>query len=329
MAGVSLTSLLSSLHFVDLYIGEDYCDIKGLDGSSATRLSAPLHLVGHVNEFRKVCRETYTAQGEPEFSIVVDDVLFRVTAMMDVMNKDVFILRRSSAEIRPLANIGLSPALTQLVLGRDTRGLVLCVGEMAAGKSSTIASMFTSRLALLGGIGIAIEDPPETKMNGEHGKGRCIQVRASRNNGGYREQMIRAVRSGADVILIGEIREDVTAFEVAQAGINGHLIFSTMHAGNIIQGIERYATKCRVMTSNANEILAEGLAAIFWQELQKVPKQEGNGFSTRLVSKSLILDDENGQSARSKIREGKFHQLVHEIDEQARRLVWQGKANRG
>lgn len=325
-----MTSLLSTLHFVDLYIGDGYCDIKGLEGSKASRVPAPDYLQAQIAELRLRCQETYELQQEPEFSIIVDDVMFRVTAMMDVLNKDVFILRRSSAEIRPLNRIGLSPALTQFVLDRDTRGLVLCVGEMAAGKSSTVASMFKERLTTHGGIGLAIEDPPETKLNGEHGIGRCIQVRASRKNGGYREQLTRAVRSGADMVLIGEIRDEDTAFQVAQASINGHLILSTMHAGNIVQGIERFATYCKARTSNANEILSDGLAAVFWQELEKVPRQGvDGGFSTRLKSEALILVGPNGQSARSKIREGKFHQLIQEIQEQGRRNVWQGNGNRG
>ena len=325
-----MTSLLSGLHFVDLYIGEDYCDIKGLEGSLTSRVPAPSEFQQQIDELRCRCRETHDVQQEPEFSIVVDDVMFRVTAIMDVFNADIFILRRSSAEIRPLNRIGLSPALTQFVMDRDTRGLVLCVGEMAAGKSSTVASMVKERLTQHGGIGIAIEDPPETKLNGVHGKGRCIQVRASRKNGGYGEQLLRALRSGADLILIGEIRDNDTAFQVAQASINGHLIYSTMHAGNIVQGIERFTTLCKSRTPNANEILADGLAAIFWQELEKVPKQgDGGGFSTRLMSRALILSGPNGQSARSKIREGKFHQLVQEIEEQGRRNVWQGNGNRG
>lgn len=319
----SPNSVLSKLHFVDLYIGEDYCDIKGLQGADAARVQAPLHLMDTVKHLRELCHETYTKQEEPEFSIIFDDVMFRVTAMADVMNKEVFILRRSTAEIRNLNRIGLSPALTQFIMHRETSGLVLCVGEMAAGKTSSIASMFKERLVEHGGIGLAIEDPPETKLNGEHGKGRCIQVRASRKNGGYREQLIRAVRSGADMILVGEIRDEDTAFQAAQASINGHLIMSTMHGGSIIKGIERYATYCKSKTENAYGILADGLAAVFWQGLEKVPKQGGNGFSIRLQSEYLILNGPDGQSARSKIREGKFHQLVQEIEEQKSRNVWQ------
>lgn len=318
-----ISSVLSKIKFVDLYIGEEYCDIKGLEGSSDSRASAPLHLKDAIADLRKHCKEVYAEQEEPEFSVVVDDVLFRVTAMTDVMNKDVFILRRSTAEIRSLDKIGLNPVLARFALDPQTRGTILCVGDMAAGKTSTIASMYKERLERLGGIGLCIEDPNETPLNGEFGKGRSIQVRASRKNGGYREQLIRAVRSGADQILIGEIRDEPTAFEVAQSGINGHIIFTTMHAGDVVQGVERFATKCAVMTEKANALIAEGLSAVFWQGFERVPRQGGNGYSNRLVSKMLILTGNEGQGARAKIREGKFHLLVQEIDEQNRRSFWQ------
>lgn len=319
---MSVVESVAQLQFVDLYVGESYCDIKGLEGESASLVPAPSILKEHIDEIRQRCKATFHEEEEPEFSLVVDNVMFRVTALRDVLNDDVFILRRSSAQIRPLRTIGLNPFLTEFVLDKDTRGTILCLGEMAAGKSSTIASMLVERLSQQGGIAVAVEDPPETNLNGTHGKGRCIQVRASRKNGGYREQMIRAMRSGADMMLIGEIRDEETAFQVAQAGINGHMILSTMHAGNIIQGIERFATYCRAKTTNANDLLADGLAAVFWQDLEKVPRT-GGGYNKRLVSRSLILSGNEGSSARSKIRAGKFDNLINEIEEQSRKAAWQ------
>lgn len=318
-----MTSLITQLNFVDLYLGDGYTDIKGLAGSQTIRSPAPAHIIPETEHIRELCFKTYAEQEESEFSIIFDNVMYRVTQMVDVMNKDVFILRRSSAEIRPYKQIGLSPKVLEFALGKDTRGLILVVGEMAAGKSSTAASLFSARLFAHGGIGLAIEDPPETKLNGEHGIGRCIQVRASRKNGGYREQLIRAVRSGADSILIGEIRDEDTAYQAAQAGINGHLIYSTLHAGSIRQAIERILTLLKSKAANANDLLAAGLAGIVHQRLEHVPRQGGEGgFSTRLISESLIFSQEVEQSARSKIREGKVHQLQQEIDEQRQRNIW-------
>lgn len=234
-----MTASFSQLKFVDLYIGEDYCDFKGLDGSENIRTPVPPHLLGEVQVLKAECLKVFVQHEEPEFAIIHDEVMFRVTQLLDVRAQNVFVLRKSSAQVRPHTSLGLSQAVTTVALSKATRGLVLVVGEMASGKTTTIASLFKERLTLHGGIGVAIEDPPETRLDGIHGTGRCLQVPASRKNGGYREQLIRAVRSGADAILLGEIREEDTAFQVAQAGINGHLIYSTMHAGSLVQGLER------------------------------------------------------------------------------------------
>lgn len=319
----SLPTMLAKLNFVDLYIGEDYCDIKGLDGAKDTLSPASLGLLNDVGVFRDRCQETYEAQGEPEFSVMIDGILFRGTALTDVLNKTIFTLRRSTAEIRPLDSIGLSPAVTRLVLDPRMRGLILVAGEMGVGKTSTLASMFRARVMEHGGLGIAIEDPNETVLNGQHGKGRIIQVRASRKNGGYREQLLCALRTGADEILIGEIRDEAAAFEVAQASVNGHMIFSTIHGTSIEHALERFSTKCQVMTPNANGLLADGLTAVVWQNLEKVPRQQPNtGYSKRLVSKVLMVAGDT--AVMSKIRDGKFHQLAQDIEEQTRRTVWQG-----
>lgn len=313
---------LSDIQFVDLYIGEDYCDITGLSGEESKRVAAPDSLHGQIRDLRKQCRQIYEAQQEPEFALIAGEHIYRVTVMNDVMNEDVFILRRSTAVIRPLASLGFNPQLVDTILDKDTRGLIIVAGEMAAGKTSTAASIVSERLKRHGGIAIAIEDPPETKLNGLHGNGRCIQVRASRKNGGYEEQIIRAMRSGADMILIGEIRDCATAALVMQASINGHFIISTVHAGGITQTIERVQAFTLPKHSNANEILADGLSVVIWQEIEKVRSTQdaGSNMVARLRIQSLILSASNG--ARQKIRKGQVDQLMHDVDEQAKQNTW-------
>src|SRR5260363_303075 len=110
------TQKISALEFVDLYIGEEYCDIKGLAGASASRVGAPDELKDQINALRQQCQVIYRAQQEPEF---------------------VFILRRSCAQIRPLATLGLAPHVMRALLEPQTRGLILIAGEMGTGKTST------------------------------------------------------------------------------------------------------------------------------------------------------------------------------------------------
>lgn len=313
---------LADIEFVDLYIGDDYCDITGLSGEEDKRVAAPESLHAQIKDLRKQCRQIYEAQQEPEFALIVGEQLYRVTVMNDVMNEDVFILRRSSAEIRSLDGLGLNPQLMDVILDKNTRGLIMVGGEMAAGKTSTAASIISARLKRHGGIAIAIEDPNETKLNGLHGNGRCIQVRASRKNGGYEEQIIRAMRSGADMILIGEIRESSTAALVMQASINGHFIVSTGHAGSIPQVVERLQAFTLPKYPNANELLADGLSVVIWQEIEKVPGNQAADSKpvVRLRIKSLVLSASN--SARQKIRKGQVDQLIHDVEEQATQNTW-------
>lgn len=310
----------AEVEFVDLYIGPDFCDIKGLEGAEALRVPAPENLADDISKLRRQCREIYEAQREPEFALIFGDRIYRVTTVNDVMNDDVFVLRRSSAAIRPLSALGLSPPLVQLLMDPRTTGLVLISGEMGAGKTSTAASVITERLRRHGGIAMAIEDPPETKLNGLHGSGRCIQTRASRKNGGYQEQIMRAIRSGADMILIGEIRDNETAGEVLRASINGHFIVSTIHAGNIVQAVERLQAFTLPRYTNANEILADGLSVVVWQELQKVGGGAGQAPGVRLRAQSLMVSSSSG--ARQKIRKGQIDQLMHDVDEQSKQAAW-------
>jgi twitching motility protein PilT len=310
---------ISQIEFVDLYIGETYCDIKGFPGAAATRVPAPVELEDQIDALRRQCREHFADNGEPEFSLIVDDVVFRVTEMNDVTGGEVYVLRRSGAHIRQLATLGLAPHVMKAVLDQDAKGLILIAGEMGAGKTSTAASIVVQRLVLHGGIAIAVEDPPETKLNGLHGNGRCIQVQASRRSGGYQEHMVRAMRSGADMILIGEIRDEDTAYQALKASINGHTIVSTIHAGDIPQAIERLQTLCSERTANAYNILAEGLTVVIWQALEKF--QRGSGTASRLVVKALVLGND-AQGIRSKIRKGQIAQIKQDIEDQSQQAAW-------
>lgn len=315
---------ISEVSFVDLYLGDGFCDITGLDGAGH-RMPAPASLGNELELLRKECKRICEAEGEAEFSLLVDGTIFRGTALEDVANKDVFILRRSAASILPVQSIGFSPMVLKELLRKDMKGLILFAGEMGAGKTSTLASVLNARLERHGGIAIAIEDPPETNLNGLHGEGRCIQVRASRKNGGYKEQMRRAMRSGADTILVGEIRDNEPAMEAVKGSINGHLLMATIHAGSPIEAIERLQTFCNgAGASNTNEILADGLAMVIWQTMERMkmpdtPRQTGRHVP-RIRSEFLIVRERTG--VKTKIRKGLLDQLVHDVSEQSTQMAW-------
>jgi Tfp pilus assembly pilus retraction ATPase PilT len=316
---------IGDLSFIDLYLGDQFCDITGYNGV-AGRAPVPPYLEGDISELRAACKMQHAEVGDDEFSLTVDSHVYRVSAYRDVDGRQVFALRRSAACLRPLNSLGFGAPLLGILMAREQRGLVLICGEMASGKTSTAASVVVERLKRYGGVCMAIEDPPETALNGIQGQGRCIQVPVTRRTG-YKEMLARAMRSGAGMILVGEIRDEETAIEVLRASINGHYIIATIHAGSVVQGIERLQTLCLARSPNTNAILADGLAAVVWQSRETVPGRQGQGSvgGTRVRAEFLLVHDQ--PTVKARIKNGAIASLEQDAKEQSARLAWAAANN--
>jgi Tfp pilus assembly pilus retraction ATPase PilT len=318
---------LARTPFVDLYLGADFADMTGLCGAPERR-PAPPELAAEMVQLRAMCMKKVSEGGGDEFSLAIAGVVYRVSAFTDVAASSVFVLRRSPAGLRPLASLGLPASLTHRLLARDMRGLVLVAGEMGAGKTSTAATLIVEWLKSNGGMAFALEDPPETPLNGVHGAGRCIQVPIRRKAGGYPEGMERAVRSGATLILIGEIRDGITAAEVVKASINGTFVISTIHAASCPEAIQRLVSMCKEKLPNAQEIIADGLSLVVYQQMSSIPiapaTPGGAPRQARRVT-AQCLEVRNQTGVKAKLREGKFASLQQDVREQATRHAWAGQ----
>lgn len=309
-------SLITEASFVDLYLGDTFSDVKGLDGATTRRVEAPVEWTSEIAALKARCQTHVRELADPEFALIEDGVVLRVTHIRDAYGGEVFILRKSNAQIRPFGLLGFSEDVHDALLDDATRGLVLFCGEMGTGKTSSAASLIAARLKACGGIALAIEDPMETNLNGPHGQGRCIQMQVSLRTGGYEEALLRAMRTGADMILIGEIRDQSTAVQAVRAAINGVFVVATLHAGNPIQAIERVASLASAQIGNAHEILSQGLVATIAQRI------EGQGTGRTLKVTSLLVTGEDAPSIRHKIRSGNLEQIAQDIDNQSKRGMW-------
>lgn len=301
--------------FVDLYLGPDFTDVKGLDGHSG-RVEAPSSWEDDARTLRAECLKHYEQHQDPEFSLIKNGVVLRVTQIPDASGQAVFVLRKSNAQLREFDLLGFPEELVKSLLSDSVRGLVIFCGEMGTGKTSSAASLIVARLIACGGIALAAEDPSETDLNGPHGAGRCIQMQVSRRNGGYEEALLRGLRTGADMMLIGEIRDTATAVEAVRAAINGVFIVTTLHAGSVAQAIERVATLAEPKISNARSILAQGLVAVIALSL------EGEASMRHLKIKSLSLTGSDGPGIREKIRTNQIAMLAQDVENQSNRSIW-------
>lgn len=324
---MAVAPALARLEFVDLWLGHNYAEYTDLPGAYAQIHTLAGDLEDEAQRVREQCSAIYADTGDSGFAIdLSEDVLCRVTVIHDLRTMPVYVLRKVTSEIRELHKVGLPKLMLEHVLDPDTRGLILIVGEQGTGKTTTAASILAARLQKHGGRALAVEDPPEIKLDGVHGSGRCVQVPVSRRHGSYVDQIRNGMRTGTSLLMIGEIRAADTAREAVQASVNGMTVVTTIHGNDPIDGLRRLITWAQSSSegmANASELLAAGLAAVIHQRIERL--QLAAGVRPRALFRCLALSakDGNESAIRTKIKEGNFVSLAQDIDQQLKRQQWQ------
>ena len=112
-------------------------------------------------------------------------------------------------------------------------GLILVTGPTGSGKTRTLYSCL-NQLNTSGRNVCTIEDPIEIRLSGVN------QVAYHPKAGLDFNGIIRALlRQDPDVIMIGEIRDAVTAELAMQAAQTGHLVLSTLHTRGALASVQR------------------------------------------------------------------------------------------
>jgi twitching motility protein PilT len=146
-------------------------------------------------------------------------------------------LRRLEDRFRTLKELGLPEGLYGLCDQRD--GLVVVSGPTGAGKSTTLATMIDrinrSRHCHI----VTIEDPIEYLHKPERAVVNQRQIGLDAPS--FNRALVAAMRQDPDVILVGEIRDRKTIRTAITAAETGHLVFTTLHAGDSVSSIERLA----------------------------------------------------------------------------------------
>ena len=122
---------------------------------------------------------------------------------------------------------------------RQTTGLLLLTGPAGSGKTTTIYAC----LRQLGETGgrhiITVEDPVEQVVPG------TMQTEINEAIGlDFAKAARHLLRQDPQVLILGEIRDEATAQLAVRAGLTGHLVISTLHAGSCRGVFERLLTMC-------------------------------------------------------------------------------------
>lgn len=136
-----------------------------------------------------------------------------------------------------LSGLGMQPELLEsfrksLATGE---GLVLVAGPTGSGKTTTLHAALSEMGRPETKI-VTLEDPIERRLEGAH------QVLYDVKLGITFAAGVRALlRQAPDVLMVGEIRDADTAGAVIGAAVAGHLVLSSLHAGNAPATLARLA----------------------------------------------------------------------------------------
>jgi general secretion pathway protein E len=158
-------------------------------------------------------------------------IMLRASFLPTIHGENVVIrFPEPGARLLDMAALGMNDAVlgaVEALLARQ-EGTLMLTGPSSSGKTTTIYAMLArlqkrrgDRLNIL-----TIEDPVERDL------GFASQVQVNEPQGLTYDRALRAaLRQDPNVLMIGEVRDADTARVAIQAGMTGHLVISTLHAG--------------------------------------------------------------------------------------------------
>ena len=137
-----------------------------------------------------------------------------------------------NTELETLGFSGKSIEMLEKVLERKF-GLILVSGPTGSGKSTTLLSIIDILNDGKRKI-ITVEDPVETKVKG------LVQIQVNEEIGvTFPEVLKSTLRNDPDIIVVSEIRDEITAEIAVRAALTGHLVISTIHTNDAVSTLIR------------------------------------------------------------------------------------------
>lgn len=201
-------------------------------------------------------------------------------------------------QLQNLDALGFDPDTTAVLdeLTRATDGAVLLTGPAGSGKTTTL---YASLREIAGRRPmrsiVTMEDPIEAVLPGVsqsavEAAGAMTLAAALRS----------AVRQDPEVLMVSEVRDPETAEAALQASLSGHLVYSSLHAGDCITAVQRL-----IQMELPAYLIRSGVRALVSQRLLRTrcracPSEadpacsacHGSGYAGRMVIAELLRFDD-------------------------------------
>ena len=167
---------------------------------------------------------------------------FRVSIMPTIFGEDavIRILDKESIAVDmqglTLEALGFAAPVRERMRGRirEPYGMVLVTGPTGSGKTTTLYAAVSEVRNEEDKI-VTIEDPVEYQLAG------ITQIPVNVKKGLTFALGLRSIlRHDPDKIMVGEIRDAETAQIAIQSALTGHLVFTTVHANNVVDVVGRF-----------------------------------------------------------------------------------------
>jgi type IV pilus assembly protein PilB len=149
---------------------------------------------------------------------------------------------------------------------REPYGMILVTGPTGSGKTTTLYAAVSEIKSDEDKI-VTIEDPVEYQIRG------VTQIQVNEKKGLTFARGLRSIlRHDPDKIMVGEIRDLETAQIAIQSALTGHLVFTTVHANNVVDVIGRFlnmGVEPYNFVSALNCILAQRLVRVICENCRK------------------------------------------------------------
>jgi len=184
----------------------------------------PVHLKKRLDEEREI-----------DFSYFVPGVGRFRTNLFQQRGQWCMAMRFVKTQVPSFEELGLLPQVR--TIAESHRGIVLVAGATGCGKSTTLAAMLEHINNNFKKHILTLEDPIEYVF--EDNQSVIEQREVGLDTLSFHHALRNVLRQDPDVIMIGEMRDDVSFSAAMSAADTGHIVLSTLHTTNASQSISR------------------------------------------------------------------------------------------
>lgn len=185
---------------------------------------APPHLKKRLDEEREI-----------DFSYFVPEIGRFRTNLFQQRNQWCLAMRYVKTNVPSFEQLGLLPQIKNIA--EAPRGIVLVAGSTGSGKSTTLAAMLEHINGNFKKHIITLEDPVEYSF--EDNQSVIEQREIGLDTLTYHHALKHVLRQDPDIIMVGEMRDDISFTAAMSAADTGHLVLSTLHTTTAALSITR------------------------------------------------------------------------------------------